>query len=84
MKYNIDQIDDYQNRLNEEQKETVITHCNEFQIEPVICAWYDDMDDFYEAWEEVGYSTEDADTLFDSSKDEFLEFDNDTIVRFVK
>jgi len=84
MTYDINQIDDYQNRLNNEQKEIVISHCNEFQIEPVICAWYEDMDDFYDAWEEVGYSTEEADALFNDSNDEFLAFDNETIVRFVK
>ena len=48
--YTIKDIDDYQNRLTEEQAEELIKHCDEFDIYPEICAWYDNMDDFYTDW----------------------------------
>ena len=37
-------------RLSKEQAEELLKHCNEFGIHPEICAWYDDMEDFYTDW----------------------------------
>lgn len=49
-KYKVEQIDDYQNRLTEQQEIALIKHCNDYDIYPEICAWYDDMKDFYQDW----------------------------------
>lgn len=85
--YKIEDIDDYQNRLTEEQKSIVLEHCNQHKIAPVICAWYDDWEDFCSDWvDNLGYSEEDAKDLLDGqdhNKGEFLIFENETIVRFV-
>lgn len=48
--YKVEDIDDYQKRLSKEQAEELLKHCNEFGIHPEICAWYDDMEDFYTDW----------------------------------
>lgn len=37
-------------KLTDEQKNEVIDHCNKFEISPNICAWYEDMKDFYVDW----------------------------------
>ena len=81
---NISEIDDYQNRLSNKQKNRVISHCKEHDISPVICAWYDDMDDFYSDWvDEVGYTEIAADDLLNDDGGEFLVFKDRQIVRFV-
>ena len=84
MGFTLNDIDDYQNRLTDTQKEQVLSHCNEKNIKPNICAWYDDMDDFYSDWcEELNYSLEDADSLLSDESGEFLEFENSaSIIRF--
>ena len=83
MSYNISQIDDYQKRLLEKEKEIVIQHCNKYNIAPVIYAWYEDIEDFYSDWvEEVGYSKEKADSLLLDNPEEFLIFPDKKIIRF--
>jgi hypothetical protein len=87
MKYNKEQIDDYQTRLSEADKESLIGHCNKWGIFPNICAWYDDMDDFYSDWMEyIGYSKLEADDLLntDNTQGEFLIFTDGRIVRLAK
>jgi hypothetical protein len=56
----------------------------EKNIKPNICAWYEDMDDFYSDWcGELNYSLEDADSLLNDESGEFLKFENSVlIVRF--
>ena len=85
MTYTTSHIDDYENRLTEEQKLTVVEHANNFELEPNICAWYNDMEDFYSDWVgELHYTEEEARRLLCENDGEFLCFDNDTIIRFVK
>lgn len=85
MTYTANNIDDYQNRLTDEQTEKVVAHANAFGIDPNICAWYDDMDDFYSDWcDEIGYSKEEADALMCNNPDEFLTFEDGSIARFAK
>ena len=85
MSYTISQIEDYQNRLSEEDKVLVIKHCNKYNIAPVICAWYEDMNDFYSDWvDEVGYSKDAADLLLLDNPEEFLILPNKNIIRFVR
>jgi len=84
MTYDTSHIDDYQNRLTPEQENLLVEHSNNYDIEPNICAWYEDMDDFFEAWEEVGYDESDAENLLAETQGEFLEFDNGTIIRLTR
>lgn len=83
MTYTLTDIDDYQNKLTDEQKTVLIKHCNKYQIEPNICAWYDDDDDdFHDDWmENANYSLDEADDLFNDNPDEFLQFDDMQIIR---
>ncbi len=84
-KYEISDIDDYQNRLTEKQKKLLIRHCNRYQIAPEICAWYDDMDDFYSDWvEQIGYTKTGARKLMQDNKDEFKRFSDSSIIRLAK
>jgi len=87
MSYLLDDIDDYQNRLSDEQKKLVLRHCNRYDIDPVICAWYDDKNDFYSDWcDEIGYSKSDANDLLSNkngNEGEFKKFKDGQIIRFV-
>jgi len=75
-------IDDYQNRLTEEQKKLLLRHCNTYDIKPEICAWYDDWNDFCSDWcDDIGYTkTEAREFLRDS---QFITFEDGSIVRLV-
>ncbi len=86
--YTIKDIDDYQNRLTEEQAEELIKHCNEFDIYPEICAWYDNMDDFYTDWiydNKIFKTKKEADERYKYGTEigEFKTFNNGEIVRLV-
>jgi hypothetical protein len=85
MTYSIPDIDDYQSKLSDKDKITLIEHCNTNDIQPNICAWYDDMNDFYSDWvDEVGYSKENADKLLHNESDQFLIFQDGRILRLAK
>lgn len=84
--FKIENIDDYQNRLTEEQKEVLIKHCNKYNIYPEICAWYDDMKDFYQDWvydNNIFETKSEAKERYqDGTKTgEFKKFNNGEIVR---
>lgn len=83
--YKISDIDDYQDRLTQEQAQALIKHCNRYEIKPVICAWYDDWEDFCSDWcsENIGYTKTQARKLLHGGKGEFKIFSNDEIVRLV-
>lgn len=84
MKYNINDIDDYQNRLDEEQKSKLIKHCNKYEIAPNICAWYDNLEDFYSDWCKIGYTKKQAKELLNNNiENEFIKFSNGEIIRLV-
>ena len=83
--YDYTPIEDYQNRLTESQKELLLKHCDSYGIKPEICAWYDNMEDFYSDWTSVGYSKTDAKSLLSvNDGGEFKKFKNGSIVRLVK
>lgn len=86
MNYTIKDIDDYRNRLTEEQKVIVIKHCNKMNIKPNICAWYDDLDDFYSDWcDDIGMTEEEANNILnDKNTGEFIIFYDQQIIRFTK
>lgn len=86
MNYTIKDIDDYQKRLTEEQKQILIKHSNEFAIHPEICAWYDDMEDFYQDWisdNKIFETEEQADNRYEEGLEsgEFLKFSDGQIIR---
>lgn len=82
MKYSINDIDDYQNRLTEEQKKKLIKHCNRYHIQPTICAWYDDLEDFFSDWcDNCGYTRTEARKIYHGGKGEFCTFSTGEIVR---
>lgn len=82
--YKVTDIDDYQNRLTEEQKKALIAHCNRYEIKPEICAWYDNWEDFCSDWcDGVGYTRTQAREIYHGGKGEFCTFSNGEIVRLV-
>lgn len=86
LKYRICDIDDYANRLNSKQSEDLLIHCDKYDIAPDICAWYDDMDDFYTDWiydNNICADEEEADKRFKTGceEGEFLLLDDGQIVR---
>ena len=82
MKFTINNIDDYQNRLLDEQKISLVKHCNRYRIKPVICAWYDNWEDFCSDWcDDLGYTRTVARQKLHGGKGEFKIFNNGEIVR---
>jgi hypothetical protein len=83
--YKVSDIDDYQKKITEEQSEALIRHCNRYDIKPEICAWYDDLEDYFSDWcsESIGYTRTEARKLLHGGKGEFKTFSNGEIVRLV-
>jgi len=80
--YKVEDIDDYQNRLTEDQINRLIRHCNRYEVAPNICAWYDDWEDFCSDWcDEIGYTRTEARERLNFGKGEFCKFSNGEIVR---
>ncbi|PGK51875.1 hypothetical protein CN918_29220 [Priestia megaterium] len=87
-KYTVNQIDDYQNKITKEQEKELIEHCNAHNISPDICAWYDDMKDFYQDWVYDNKIYKTKEEAYDRYKEgletgEFKAFNNGEIVRLV-
>ena len=73
-------------RLTEDQKRLLVEHSNKYQINPEICAWYDNMEDFYSDWcniNDLNFTKEEARSRFVDGKEkgEFKVFSNGEIVR---
>lgn len=72
--------------VSEQVEKCIENHAQNHGFEPKICAWYEDMEDFYDDWVlGVGYSTKDADLLYDKGIEsgEFLWLPNGLgLVRF--
>lgn len=86
MAYTVEDINDYQNRLDAYEAEVLIEHCNTFGIHPTITAWYDDKKDFYQDWvydNEIFETEEDAEIrfLYGRETGEFYRFESGEIVR---
>lgn len=84
--YKIEDIDDYKDRLTEEQKKVLIRHCNRYEINPEICAWYDNWEDFCSDWcsDDVGLTRTEARERLNEGTGEFCRFGNGEIVRLVR
>ena len=84
--YTVDMIDDYQNRLSDEQKQKLIKHCNKYNIAPIICAWYEGYKDFIDEWVQYGYNRTEARYKLSPSYEnsgEFKKFSTGEIIRLV-
>ena len=86
--YTVNDIDDYMNKITDNQAKFLIKHCNKYKIKPEICAWYDNMKDFYSDWcdpKTVGMTKEEARARLEDGKSEgeFKVFSNGEIVRLV-
>ena len=77
----VDYLSQYM-EVTDEHINAIIKHCSNYSIKPEIWAWYKDMDDFYSAWMEIGYTKETADRLFKDCKSEFQTFSNGNIIRY--
>lgn len=74
------EIDDYQNRITEDQKVKLIKHCNRHNIKPIICAWYEDWEDFCSDWcDSIGYTRTQAREQLRHKQ--FCKFKDGTILR---
>lgn len=52
--------------VSERVKKYIENHADKYGLNPKICAWYKDTDNFYDDWVlGVGYSTKDADLVYD-------------------
>ena len=84
-RYKVEDVKDYLDRLTENQVKLVARHCNRYRINPAMCAWYEDMADFFEDWcGHVGYTEKEARERFEEGKTtgEFKQFSDGSIVRF--
>lgn len=86
--YGVEDIDDYKKKITQEQAQILIKHCNKFQITPDICAWYDNMEDFYSDWcniNDLNFTKQQAKERYQEGKEtgEFCKFKNGEIVRLV-
>lgn len=71
--------------LSEDKIQKILEHCERYDLEPDVCAYYEDIDDFYSDWcDDLGYTEEEADEMLDSYSGEFIEFDGWGILRFVR
>lgn len=69
--------------LDEEKTKKVIKHCKRYNIEPNVCAYYEDWEDFCSDWcDDIGYTRTDARELLHGGKGEFQIFKNWGILRF--
>lgn len=86
-KYTETDIKDYVCKLTLQQANRLLEHCNKFEIEPDIVAWYEDKADFYSDWtnsKDVNYTREEAQNRYDEgtkNTGEFCKFANGEIVR---
>lgn len=71
-------------RLTDILKHKIEAHAKRYGIEPQICAWYRDWDDFCSDWGAIGYTRTEARRLFHGGIGEFMKLPNNSgIVRFV-
>jgi len=76
---------DWYQPLDEIKIRKILKHCKEHRIEPNVCAYYSDWDDFCSDWcDEVGCTKTEARSRLQDGKrtGEFLEFIDWGIIRF--
>lgn len=75
-------IKDYKNKITEEQVKELLTHCNEHDVTPVICAWYEHFDDLIDDYQlHCDYTADETREMYEQNKMIFCEFSNGEIVK---
>ena len=70
-------------QLDEEKIKNIIKHCKKYDINPEICAYYEDWEDFCSDWcDNIGYSRTEAREKLHGGEGEFMIFKNWGIIRF--
>jgi hypothetical protein len=83
--FTIENIHDYMKKISIEQSNELLNHCNKYDIEPKICAWYTDLNDLFEDYKDhCNYDNDQIEDLLDIDKDAFCTFLNGEIVKLVK
>lgn len=81
--YKLDYPDMYP-ELDEDKTKKIFAHCNRYNIEPVICAYYEDWEDFCSDWcDHIGYTRTEARDKLHGGIGEFMIFEGWGILRFV-
>ena len=74
-------------QVDEEITVRIIDHCIFHKLNPEICAYYEDLEDFYSDWTTIGYEREEALAMLVNSfrtNGEFCKLPNRPgIIRFV-
>ena len=69
--------------VSDEQKGKIIQHATRYNINPDICAYYEDWEDFCSDWcDGIGYTRTEARKLLHGGKGEFMVFKDWGIIRF--
>lgn len=70
-------------KLDEDKMHHIIEHCEKYNLEPDICAYYKDWNDFCSDWcDGLGFTENEAKEMLYSNTGEFLIFENWGIIRF--
>lgn len=64
-------------------KKKITKHCKRYGLDEDICAWYEDFEDFFSDWCQIGYTRTEARGLLHGHIGEFMTFSNGNIIRFV-
>ena len=72
-------------KVTDQIKDKIEGHAKKYNIDPEICAWYKDWEDFCSDWcDHIGYSRTEARKLLHGGKGEFMYLPDELgIVRFV-
>lgn len=61
----------------------ITTHCRRYGIKEEVCAWYANMEDFFEDWcDGCGYSRTEARRIYHGGIGEFQTFPSGNIIRY--
>ncbi len=61
----------------------IVNHCVQYKLNPCICAWYKDKDDFTYDWKQIGYTEPAIQELLSTEQKEFQTLNNGCILRYV-
>ncbi len=81
-KLSFDYLSKYMN-VTDDIKKKISRHCKRYSIEEDICAWYKDIEDFFDDWCKIGYTRTEARSVLHGNIGEFMIFSNGNIIRFV-
>ena len=62
----------------------IYKHCEKYNIEPEVCAYYSNWNDFCSDWcDDIGMTRTEAKEIYHGGKGEFLTFASGEIIRFI-